>query len=307
MSNRIAAIVVTFNRKECLQNCLISLLEQTKKVDRIFIIDNASTDGTENFVKSTFSQFEDIEYIRLNKNIGGAGGFNYGLKTAFDNGYDYMWVMDDDGIPQSNCLEELLNINHKTGGEYICSSVINQDDHDTFVFGLFDKQNNKMIRNLNDVSIYKSKGYIEGCANPFNGLLLTRNLIVRAGLPKKELFIWGDEIEYELRVINKGFKIYTAINAIHLHPVNKIKTYKLLFGKLNVSYFGENNLRSYCYFRNRAFIYKKYFALTKLPLFYIKYFMFFITKRNFKGIKFFLKASHDGLNENFRKHFHYIN
>ncbi|MHA0902720.1 glycosyltransferase, partial [Enterobacter ludwigii] len=105
---KICAVVVTFNRKQLLVRSLNSIISQRNAVlNKIIIIDNASTDGTEIYLheKGMFVNNNiEIEYVRLQSNLGGAGGFNKGLSIAFDQQYDYCWVMDDDGYPDENCL-----------------------------------------------------------------------------------------------------------------------------------------------------------------------------------------------------------
>lgn len=103
---KICAVVVTFNRKELLINCLDAIRRQTYKPHTVLIVDNASTDGTQALVaeKGYFNMVVDgikFEYLLLPNNQGGAGGFYHGMKTAYesDEHFDAVWVMDDDGVP----------------------------------------------------------------------------------------------------------------------------------------------------------------------------------------------------------------
>ena len=108
-NKKVAAIVVTFNRKNLLLKNIHSLLKQSFPVDHIFIIDNASTDGTADAVKNGLGNNRNITYIKLDKNIGSSGGFNRGLKRAYSWGADWFWILDDDVAPEPDCLENLLN------------------------------------------------------------------------------------------------------------------------------------------------------------------------------------------------------
>ena len=88
---KIAAVVVTYNRKELLKECLDALLAQTHPLDSIILIDNASTDGTPEFLKEKgFLDNPKIDYVRLSENSGGAGGFYEGMKRGYEKGFD--WV-----------------------------------------------------------------------------------------------------------------------------------------------------------------------------------------------------------------------
>ena len=114
--NKVTAILVTFNRKHLVKNCLNSLLEQSKCLDEIIIVDNNSSDGTKDelisskYISNNFSKLENgslqslilkkmknlnseckINYHLLESNIGGAGGFNYGMELAIKNGNDFIF------------------------------------------------------------------------------------------------------------------------------------------------------------------------------------------------------------------------
>ena len=83
--NNVLAVVVTYNRKQLLLECIEALqkLEETKC--DILIVNNASTDDTEETVKAMAS--DTLLYVNTGANLGGAGGFNYGIKYAVEN-YD---------------------------------------------------------------------------------------------------------------------------------------------------------------------------------------------------------------------------
>ena len=108
---KLAGVVVTYNRKKELKKNLKAILEQTVLVDKYFIIDNHSSDNTyEELLQEGFLNNNIIEYIYLEENIGGAGGFYTGVKIAYEQGYDFICLMDDDGRPaNNNTIEELLN------------------------------------------------------------------------------------------------------------------------------------------------------------------------------------------------------
>ena len=116
--NRIAAVVVTYNRKELLRECLQALLAQSMNQLDILLIDNASTDGTHEFVGDIIEANDTISYINTGSNLGGAGGFHYGLKEAYNRGYEYMWIMDDDTIATPDALKNLLVADRKLKGKY---------------------------------------------------------------------------------------------------------------------------------------------------------------------------------------------
>ena len=109
----VCAVVVTYNRKELLLECMRGLLAQTRPLDAIYIIDNASTDGTpellkeKGYINSAFKE-PNISYVRMPENTGGAGGFHEGIKRAYEDGCDWIWVMDDDVKAENDCLSQLM-------------------------------------------------------------------------------------------------------------------------------------------------------------------------------------------------------
>ena len=109
---KICAVVVTFNRKDLLINCLNAINEQAYKPHTVIIVDNASTDGTKDLVKQTgyyniLLNGINYQYLLLPNNQGGAGGFYNGIKTAYESkeNFDAVWVMDDDGVADKKQLE----------------------------------------------------------------------------------------------------------------------------------------------------------------------------------------------------------
>ena len=98
---RIAAIVVTFNRFELLKKTLERLRAITR-VDKIIVINNGSTDGTTEWLRLQ----TDLHVVHQ-ENVGGSGGFYTGIRLAHEEGFDWLWCMDDDVFPEDECLEKL--------------------------------------------------------------------------------------------------------------------------------------------------------------------------------------------------------
>ena len=297
---KIAAVVVTYNRKDLLKECLDALFNQTRPLDSIILIDNASTDGTLEFLKEKgYLDNSKLDYVRLPENTGGAGGFHEGVKRGYEKGYDWLWLMDDDGWPSKNCLEQLFK--HKSEASFISPLVVRVDKKDELSFGL-----------EGGISTYKEaidnskNSILKNVANPFNGIIISRKLIKKIGNIKKELFIWGDEADYLKRSLKSGLGVITVVDAIHYHPKGRDEMVKILNGKFKVR-FTSSNLRNYCYFRNIAYIGKKYGLIGFLKLFLL-YLYFFIIHNKFdiSGLIFYLKATIDGIFETWGKEKKYI-
>jgi rhamnopyranosyl-N-acetylglucosaminyl-diphospho-decaprenol beta-1,3/1,4-galactofuranosyltransferase len=204
----VAAVVVTFNRKQLLTECLDALLAQGRPVDRIFVIDNASSDGTPELLEERgYLESPSIYYISLPENVGGAGGFYEGMKRGYDAGFDWLWVMDDDGRPTQNALDVLLNSSELQGTRNRAPLVVSDLDNLTLTFGVHYRGG--IVKSIDEISDTTVED-----ANYFLGNLFHRSIIERAGYPKKEMFIWGDETEFRLRLERHNFFPVSSVNAI---------------------------------------------------------------------------------------------
>ncbi|WP_353948976.1 glycosyltransferase family 2 protein [Sporolactobacillus sp. Y61] len=212
---KICAVVVTFNRLDLLKICLNALKKQTRILDEILIIDNHSTDGTTEFLKETYSEDQKVEILYLKDNLGGAGGFETGIRHAYQENFDWLWVMDDDAEPESTCLEALLKYNSRSIG-LLAPVIINKKSK---------KVQNYHHKRLNDSltkDIYisndeiRSHSIIELDANAFVGPLISHSAIERIGFPRGDFFIWLDDTEYTYR-ISRRMPIRLVTHALIYH------------------------------------------------------------------------------------------
>lgn len=243
---KIAAIVVTYNRKKLLAICLDAILHQEYKPHSVFIIDNASTDGTEALVNELgySGDKEGIRfiYVKLPENIGGSGGFYSGMKMAFESSenYDAFWLMDDDGIPDNKQLGYLESDLSKY--DYLSPLVVCKDNPSVISYDGSPAQ--QYVDTAED-------NLIIGAANPFNGVLYSRRLVDKIGYPIRDMFIWGDEINYGLRSIKAGFPPAMDVRAIHVHPRNR-QPFEPFIGKSQIIV-PKDDWKLYCLIRNRIY------------------------------------------------------
>jgi rhamnopyranosyl-N-acetylglucosaminyl-diphospho-decaprenol beta-1,3/1,4-galactofuranosyltransferase len=280
---KVAAVVVTYNRKDVLADCLRELLAQSRPLDEIIAVDNASTDGTYEVIRC---EFADVTYVRLPENSGGAGGFHEGIKLACQKGYDWIWCMDDDGLPAPDALEKLLE--HISEGVLLANCLVVSKQHPdrlAFSLPLYDSKGypitwprKRSVKFLSELKQCSNDGRTVWGANPFNGTLLSVEAIGLVGNVKREMFIQGDEIDMMWRLMKVG-KVITVLDAIHYHPE---KT-------------GEMPLwKSYYALRNRIYVTNKYANLRvlrnlNLLRVYVPGFL-----RSWQGIKLLVRAVLDG-------------
>ena len=239
---KVCAVIVTFNRRKCLLECLQALQRQTTDIAAIYIADNASTDGTPqallmhgyldrlppcqikedwlNTISYSGKPTLKIHYHRLTENIGGAGGFAYGVAGAHRQGYDWLWLMDDDGLPENDALENLLSKGLKQ--IVLCSVVVEKDNPERLCFGLrIGRRAYYQRHQLARFADHRQVLAIDS-GNFFNSVLIPAQIIAEVGVPDQELFIWGDELDYLYRILRHGFHVVTVLNSIHRHPALKV-------------------------------------------------------------------------------------
>ena len=289
-SYKIACVIVTYNRKEYLKRCLDAVEGQNRKPDCVFIIDNASKDGTEKFIiESGYNKRRgDViyKYVRCHKNMGGAGGFYLGIKIAFEeNVYEGLWVIDGDGEPEKSCLKELAKF--LDNRDFIAPVVLSDEDHKSCSF-VPNTTYEEFCKQANGL------GIVEGWASPFNGILFSSRLIKQIGYPKKEMFIWGDEINYQLRAEKAGFHRMTSVKAIHYHPMDR-QLSVCNENTLNVVVVPvESDWKLYCAIRNRVYnlhlLYNYYVTLKKAYELYRAYKTYYHSINVFDRDSLILKA-----------------
>lgn len=221
--NKICAIVVTYNRKDILKDCITSILSQSIPVD-IMIIDNASTDGTKAALKDWILE-KKITYYNMKKNLGGAGGFYYGIKKAVLLSYEYVWIMDDDTIPDNDAAGQLYK------------AACELDNHFGFLAStVFFNENELCQMNRPGISRqwysmkkynYIQKGLINLEYASFVSLLIKSDVIKNVGLPLKEFFIWNDDYEFTTR-ISKMYDNYLVCNSVVKHKMKENKMADIL-------------------------------------------------------------------------------
>lgn len=192
----VTAVVVTHDRCELLRRCLEALGAQTRTVDRILVVDNASTDGTGRMLASEFSS---ARVVTLPANEGGSGGFHVGMQEAFVDGADWLWLMDDDCRPRPSALAELLAAPERLDDEApaLLASRVEWRD------GEAHRTNIPLFARSDPHAVITAvrKGLLPLRATTFVSLLVAREAVEHAGLPARHYFYQGDDIEYTARVL----------------------------------------------------------------------------------------------------------
>ena len=159
------------------------------------------------------TEFPLLEQLELGRNTGGAGGFKAGMEWAHTQGYDWIWVMDDDLELVPHCLETMLQWQHV--GDVI--QVRKQFPWGPFVWeGIWDVSVADTVTYDRDVSFANGKKWTAVQYCNFEGALIKRIVVERAGLPDDRYFIEGDDTMY-------GYRAALHCNVIYVDFLGIIK------------------------------------------------------------------------------------
>lgn len=329
MTETVCAIVVTYNRKELLLECLTALKRQIRPLNAVYILDNASIDGTpktlfkngyinelppENLNTDWETTYKIlnltdnaeiiIHYVRMYENTGGSGGFYEGVKRAHEKGYEWLWLMDDDCEADRDALKKLSNFFYFRNTRALATIVKDEEGIINYkTRGYFNFENIfPIIQEPLSEKSYYSNDFVEIDMASFVGLLINRKLVDKIGFPKKEFFIYHDDVEYCLR-INKISKILLIIDSIIIHKdkqaIQEKKGVKnrILYEKLWITYYGKRNLiwLGKIYSVNHI---KFYLILFKIYFLYAASIVLYDDNK-FKRLQFLTESYLDGLKGNF--------
>ena len=279
---KIATVIVTYNRLELLKECIGSIRKQTYNVNEIIVINNSSSDGTLEWL----TEQNDLTTI-TQENLGGAGGFYTGIKYAYENGYEWIWCMDDDVVCNWNALERLIECGtNKSFAKigFIYPRVVWKDNsiHKMNEPGYFHNRNY-----WNPIAIEKLKcGITNIDTASFTGVLFSWGAIKEAGLPDIRLFIYFDDLEYTSRMRN-FLNIYVA-DSIVLHKTERNVGNDLVEPLLRVNKKNFFNIRNFFFFYSRKNkLYAAYYFIRSSWILIIK---FGFNKYYFAFIKLFITA-----------------
>ncbi len=216
----VCAVVVTYNRRELLEECLAALAAQTRPPDHILVVDNASTDGTPELIRERYA--DQVELVALEVNGGGAGGFHEGLRLAHEAGHEWIWLMDDDTMPSPTALQELLAAPERTGLPHppalLSSKVVWTD-------GAMHPMNNPGFERESTAAVIAGveQRLMPLRATTFVSLLVHRGAIDRHGLPLRRFFLWSDDIEFTARILRRE-PGYLVPDSVTLHKTKEAYT-----------------------------------------------------------------------------------
>lgn len=197
---KVVAVVVTYNRAHLLKDCLDALHNQSRAIDSVVIVNNASTDDSAQVISE---HPIEAEVINLKRNVGGAGGFTAGIAVARQRmNPDFLWLMDDDTIAKPDALEKLLAAYQRSP---IPVSVLSS--RAVWINGKDHPMNTSRTRlgvSKDEIAKFQKLGLRPIRTASFVSAFINARDIDLHGLPEADYFIWSDDFEYTGRILKYG-------------------------------------------------------------------------------------------------------
>ncbi|MFD1557815.1 glycosyltransferase [Paraburkholderia silviterrae] len=212
----VAAVVVTHNRPELLANALKALSAQTCALQSLIVVDNASAPETAQVLRG----FVQVDVLRLEQNVGGAGGFAAGVEHAMRQGADWMLLLDDDAMAAPDLVEQLLAALPEMRAQRVgalCTAVVEFGRLAVMHRRYFDP---KTLREPAVASERYGEPFVKVDTASFVGFLLNTEAVREIGLPNASFFLAYDDTEYSLRLGSAGWSIWLVPKASVTHLRN---------------------------------------------------------------------------------------
>lgn len=270
---QVSIIVLNYNGKHFLYDCISTVNKQTFKDFELLVVDNASSDGSVEFLKETFPH---VFLIESKTNLGFAGGNNLGVSKA--NG-ELIVLLNNDTKVECTWLEELVNAVNKDNVAIASSLILS--DHIPMIY--WEKKGSINFLGHNVMLVFDKEEEIFTSSGA--SLIFKKNLL---GLPfDEDYFAYSEDVYLGLRARFMGYNIVHA---------NKSVVHHFEGGSFNKA---NNSFRTFIQERNRllnTFLFFSYKTLIKLiPLFIFNVFVKLLASATLKDDKVFNKYSFAGL------------
>jgi GT2 family glycosyltransferase len=216
----VVAVVVTWNRRDLLVECLAAIDAQTLGLTAIVVVDNASTDGTTDLLDSKYGH---LELVHLTSNIGGAGGFAAGIERALTLDPDLIWLLDDDTVPEPAAAERLADAWRRYPGRdpdrprVLASRVVWTDGRDHPM----NTPRPKPMASAAERADAEAVGCVPIRSASFVSIMCDAVVVKERGAPVADYFLWNDDFEYSTRLIRGGVGLYCPSSVV----VHKTRTF----------------------------------------------------------------------------------
>ena len=224
------AVVVTYNRADFLRNLLQSFTRPGSAPAQVLVVDNASTDHTADVVAQAVSAGgPPIRYERLDRNVGGAGGFSRGVELALESGAEWLWLMDDDVEVLPGAVDAL----DKFTPDYSCMIGRRYDANGNPFFWQHHFVEALGIFLPVSRDVFKHSDVFRTNVGNFEGMLVKATVARDIGLPDPRFFITWDDLIYGWLAAQRTPVVY--VNAFVIKKVRAQRQVDLGLRHLNDS------------------------------------------------------------------------
>ena len=288
---KVATVIVTWNKLDYVS----SLLADINKLDLhnieldIYVVDNASTDGTQAYIEQNYPK---VKVLQTGSNLGGSGGFSHGLQVVDKLEYDYLWLLDNDVRLDTLALKPLVETLQTYPEIGLVGSQIHKLDEPNIIqeIGSFINPVKAHIKtNFGNYSITEIKDTLEN--QPYFAVdvcaaaaLLVRCEVVRQIGVFEDYFLHFDDVEWCLRAKKASWVVAANPASIvwHTSPDFKCRPW--------ISYYDERNL-CYCWQKHQPdFVLKRVWVSLPRLIYYAATGRYFLSKVSIQGFQDFING-----------------
>jgi GT2 family glycosyltransferase len=209
---KVTCIVLNWNGWKDTLECLRALQQCTYSELRIVVVDNGSTDDS---ISRICASFPEVTLLKTDKNLGFAGGNNFGIRHALDHGAECIWLLNNDTKPAPDALSALVakaNADEQRGA--VASICYHADAPNTVQVWGGARINLWSLYSRNAITPQKDEWFdaLYGAS-----MLIRRAALEDVGLLDPGFFFYCEETEFCLRLRKKGWRIAAAPDSIVLH------------------------------------------------------------------------------------------
>lgn len=214
-------VIVTYGERWGFLKPILAKLEGFDEINSIILVDN----GVPYDLNVKLKEFNKIKTVHFQNNEGSATGFNAGINKALQGEGNFIWLLDDDNLPNDDALEKLKKMQVELNDEKVILSSFRNDRLELLNSGGQSFTRNSFFEfNILKKVFKKSKRYSKkdtgypnllACeAVPYGGLFLNKTIMEQVDLPTKEYYLYCDDIDFTYRMTNQGYSIYCVTDSV---------------------------------------------------------------------------------------------
>lgn len=272
MNKKVAIIILHWNDYDHTYNCIKSIEKLSYRENKIFLVDNNSTDNSLKKLRDAFKT--GVSFVELKRNGGFAYGMNKGMSKALDQKFNNIFLLNNDTLLEKNCLEKMLVRLYSDDNIGAVVPMVYQGLKGNTISSFGGNINWKLGESRHTAHMEEDTGkYRAGKTGyiPCSAVLIKSTILEKSGLIPEEYFMYGEDVDWSMKIKAAGYEIWTEPKAIVWHDESASS--------------GSNSpFKTYYYVRNCLIFMQKYAKGSKWQ----KFLLFFTIKLIKMKIKYFL-------------------